>query len=131
MLLTIMTVIVALIAISFLICWIITKDDRWGYGFLFSIVFTLVLLVTCISVDTDANNSAKYLRQEYADICIMYDTINESNDEALRYHFYNRINEYNETYDNYVNNLDDIWIKNLIDDDLDGIEKIDFELRRD
>ena len=130
MLLTIITAIVGLIAGGFLICWIVTKDNDWTICFLGSTVLALVCLISCAGINADYENGAKYLRQEYTDICIMYDTINESKDEALRYHFYNRINEYNETYDKYINHLNGIWIKNLIDDDLDDIEKIKFELRR-
>lgn len=129
MLLTIITAIAALIACTFLICLIATKDSDWTLCFFFSTVLALVLLICCACVHFDAENSAKYLRQEYTDIYIMYDTVNESNNEALRYHFYERINEYNKTYDKYMSQLNDIWIKNLIDDDLDDIEKIKFELR--
>ena len=129
MLLTIMTSITALITLTLLICLIITKDNDWVLCFSFGAILTLVLLITCAGVHVDAEKSAQYLRQEYTDIYIMYDTVNESNNEALRYHFYERINDYNKTYDKYKSQLNDIWIKNLIDDDLDDIEKIKFELR--
>ncbi len=66
------------------------------------------------------------LHKEYEEIVLLYDTIDKSDNEYLRYNFYERIEEYNEQYDCYVNDLNSPWFNWLVYDDVDDIEPIEF-----
>lgn len=56
---------------------------------------------TSILVADNANETADWLKQESADILLYYNTVNYSDNEYVRYDFYDRVMNYNRVYTAY------------------------------
>lgn len=75
------------------------------------------------------NNTCEHLHNEYKEIIMLYDTIEQSDNEYLRFNFYERIENYNEQYTTYIKDLNNPWFDWLVCDNVDDIEYIEFNWR--
>jgi hypothetical protein len=72
------------------------------------------------------------MRIEYRELKLYSGTVEFSENEYLRFRYYNEVNDYNARYDEMVR-LQDNWFTGNIgpDDMLEGYGRIDFTLRGD
>lgn len=75
---------------------------------------------TAICVASGAENTAAWLKEESTDIMLYYNTINYSDNEYVRYNFYDRVMEYNRVYEAYQDATKNPWMSWLYDEDVLG-----------
>ncbi len=74
--------------------------------------------ITCPCVANSANKTEEWLKQESADILLYYNTVNYSDNEYVRYDFYNRVKEYNRVYAAYQEAVEAPLTSWLYDEDV-------------
>lgn len=89
----------------------------------------IVFGICCACVGACARTDAAQLKTEFAHIQLYYNTIVYSDNEYVRYDFYNRVKEYNRLYEVYQESTEDPWTSWLYDVDiLTECSPIDFTL---
>lgn len=74
--------------------------------------------IATISTGSVATNRAEWLKAESADIMLYYNTVNYSDNEYVRYDFYDRVKAYNEVYAAYQEATEDPLTSWLYDADV-------------
>ena len=82
------------------------------------ICICIILGVVCGIVTSQANDVGNWLKAEFADIQLYYNTIAHSDNEYVRYDFYNRVTKYNRVYKSYQNKIENSLISWLYDGDV-------------
>lgn len=104
-----------------------------GYDNAVELIITVMLVVGLavfnMGMRVSYNNTCEYLHNEYKEITMLYDAIEQSDSEYLRYNFYERIENYNEQYTTYVKDLNNPWFNWLVYNDIDDIDSIEFNWR--
>ena len=89
----------------------------------------VALGISCGIVSNGANKTADWLKTESADIQLYYNTVVYSDNEYVRYNFYDRVMEYNRVYTAYQEASENSMTSWLYDSDvLTECGPIDFEL---
>lgn len=89
----------------------------------------IVFGASCVCVGNGARNDAAWLKNESADIQLYYNTIVYSDNEYVRYNFYDRVKEYNHFYAAYQEAIENPWTSWLYDETvLTECAPIDFTL---
>lgn len=92
-----------------------------------SAVFTIVFTTGRIVSACSANNH----KETYETLILYKDVVEASNDELLRYDFYNRVKEWNDSYNDYLRTLNNTWINYIVSPhSYEGCDVVHFELRR-
>lgn len=90
----------------------------------------IVAISLIINIGTFSTNKSNF--DEYMDLAVYYNAVNESDDEVMRWHYYNKINEWNEKYENYLRMNNNMWFGFFYGDhDYDGCDFINLELRQE
>lgn len=100
------------------------------------IIVAVVLVFICglfsVCMGCAANDSILNLKAEAADIELYYITIQNCDNEYVRFDFYQRVQDYNELYNYYLDLCDSPWIGAYYPDDwTDEISQIEFALHGD
>lgn len=95
-------------------------------------VLTVVSGLTIVFEDSYREKLAEEMRIEYRELKLYSGTVEFSENEYLRFRYYNEVNDYNARYDEMVR-LQTNWFTGNIgpDDMLEGYGRIDFTLRGD
>jgi hypothetical protein len=124
-----------LIALIFTTAAILTATvfrykSKWLYhAVCISLAICLVSGVSCVCIGNGARNDAAWLKAESANIQLYYNTIVYSDNEYVRYDFYDRVVTYNHCYEAYQNAVENPWTSWLFDADvLTDCAPIDFAL---
>lgn len=100
--LTILLIALVLTAAAIIVPTIFHYKAKWlHYVVCIGLGICLVFGATSIMVATNANETADWLKQESADILLYYNTVNYSDNEYVRYNFYDRVMNYNRVYTAY------------------------------
>lgn len=87
---------------------------------------------TCAACTTTATNRIKDAHEAYDNLLLYYYTVETSNNEYVRYDYFNKVNEYNNTYTTlfeYSNNPFVNWFYK--EADMIEFDTIDFQLHGD
>lgn len=128
-------IVCALIAISTaLVMWIF----RCGRSVVFQHILTWSLagaLLFCIlsaAFSSNMRNELATLQNEYNDLMVYYDIVNNSTDEVVRYDYYTDVLDYNERCRRLQKDNKSFWIGCFITDkEMETLPTIDFCLRQD
>ena len=105
---------------------------KWMYVMIALGVLAVLSWITIVSEDAHRERLAEEMRIEYRELKLYSNTVEFSENEYLRFRYYNEVNEYNAKYDEMVR-LQTHWFTGNIgpDDMLEGYGRIDFTLRGD
>ena len=78
----------------------------------------IVLGFICGTVASQAKDVGNWLKAESANIQLYYNTIAYSDNEYVRYDFYNRVTKYNRVYKSYQNKVENSLTSWLYDGDV-------------
>lgn len=129
-LLTVLLIALILTAAAIIVPAVFHYKSKWLYhAVCVGLAICLVFGVSCVCVGNGARNDAAWLETESADIQLYYNTVVYSDNEYVRYDFYNRVVEYNHRYEAYQNAVESPWTSWLFDADvLTNCTPIDFAL---
>lgn len=100
--LTILLIALILTAAAIIVPTIFHYKAKWlRYVVCIGLGICLVFGATSIMVASNASETADWLKQESADILLYYNTVNYSDNEYVRYNFYDRVMNYNRVYTAY------------------------------
>lgn len=92
--------------------------------------FAIVFGTVSVIAKTVCENDINALKAESDHITLYYNIVNESDNEYVRFDFYQRVKDYNIRYTNLQNNTKSVWIGAFYPKDWDSeISLIDFMLR--
>ena len=75
-------------------------------------------------------NTNQRNQERYMDLAIYHEVVTESSNEVMRWHYYNRVQEWNNEYNHYLKMKDSPWIGFYYGDhDYDGCDFINMDLR--
>lgn len=128
-------IVCALIAITTaLVMWIF----RCGHFVVFQHILVWSLAVALLSGIFSAAFSSSMrdeliaLQNEYNDLIVYYDIVNDSTDEVVRYDYYTNVLDYNERCRRLQENNKSFWIGCFMTDEkMETLPTIDFYLRQD
>lgn len=105
---------------------------KWMYIMVAVGVGAVLSGATIMAEDVNREKKAEEMRIEYRELKLYSGTVEFSENEYLRFRYYNEVNEYNARYDEMVR-LQNNWFTGNIgpDDMLEGYGRIDFALRGD
>lgn len=129
-LLTILLIALVLTAAAIIVPAIFHHKSKWlYYAVCVGLAICLTFGVSCVCVGNGARNDAAWLKAESADIQLYYNTVVYSDNEYVRYDFYDRVVAYNHRYEAYQNAVENPWTSWLFDADvLTDCAPIQFEL---
>lgn len=84
----------------------------------FGICICIISGFICGIVASQAKDVGNWLKTESANIQLYYNTIAHSDNEYVRYDFYNRVTKYNRVYKSYQNKVENSLISWLYDGDV-------------
>lgn len=93
-----------------------------------------VLLFSLFSAgfSSSMRNELAALQNEYNDLMVYYDIVNNSTDEVVRYDYYTDVLDYNERYRRLQEDNKSFWIGCFMtDEEMESLLTIDFCLRQD
>lgn len=128
-------IICALVAIATaLVMWIF----RCGHFVVFQHILTWSLagaLLFCIlsaAFSSNMRNELAALQNEYNDLMVYYDIVNNSTDEVVRYDYYTDVLDYNERCRRLQRDNKSFWVGCFMtDEEMESLPAIDFCLRQD
>ena len=105
---------------------------KWMHAMIVVGVLTVLSGGTIMLEETHREKLAEEMRIEYRELKLYSGTVEFSENEYLRFRYYNEVNDYNARYDEMVR-LQTNWFTGNIgpDDMLEGYGRIDFTLRGD
>ena len=105
---------------------------KWMHAMIITGVLAVLSGGIIMSEDHFREKKAEEMRIEYRELKLYSGTVEFSENEYLRFRYYNEVNDYNARYDEMVR-LRDNWFTGNIgpDDMLEGYGRIDFTLRGD
>ena len=96
----------------------------------FIVSFAMTLVAIASNAATASINKANLA--EYNELALYYGVVNESYDEPLRWNYYEKTCEWNEQYNNYLENNHSPWIGVYFGEhDYDGCDFIKLTLRQE
>ena len=105
---------------------------KWMHAMIVVGVLTVLSGGTIMLEDAHREKLAEEMRIEYRELKLYSGTVEFSENEYLRFRYYNEVNEYNARYDEVVRLKTNWFTGNLGPDDmLEGYGRIDFTLRGD
>ena len=132
MILLVMLLIAALIACAGLVVFLVFKP-RWVWLnqiILVTAALAFVFGAASIVAGVVCENDINALKAESEHISLYYNIVNESDNEYVRFDFYQRVKDYNVRYTNLQNNTKSVWIGAFYPEGWDSeIGLIDFMLR--
>lgn len=111
----------------------LTFNPKWK--FLSNIMFIFIILsivfgIMCISFSIGLRASCNQLEDQYKQLTLYADTIQESDNEYVRFDFYSQVNEYNDKCKQFEKDMNSTIIGTLGPKDWnENIALIDFSLR--
>lgn len=94
-----------------------------------SVILFFCLILFCTLMRVNYIDIHENLHAEYEEIVLLLDSVDQSDNEYLRHIFFERVQEYNRQYDLYVQDLNSPWFNWLVYDNVDDIERIEFNWR--
>ncbi len=106
-------------------------DDFIGVPvMIFSILIVIFVIVFSAVVPMAMSDECDSLREEYAELTLLKEIAEESDNEYLRFMCYEQVSNYNEQYERMVKHTKSEWIGLYINDEwLTGLAPIDFTLK--
>lgn len=104
-----------ILSLAGLICFKCSKKES---NFLFitlmsSSIGCLLLIFICLGIKGGYEQDYNDLEKTYKYLTLYQPLVEESEDEYLRYSFYNQVNEYNDEYKYFIEGSTDFWTSNL------------------
>lgn len=97
---------------------------------LIAMMTTVLLVIGINQLNSDAANKANL--EEYNQLILYYDVVNESNDELLRWDYHNKCQKWNTKYEDWLIGCQSPWCSAFYGRyDFDGCDFIRLELRRE
>lgn len=129
-LLTVLLIALILTAAAIIVPATFHYKSKWlHYAVCVGLAVCIVFGASCVCVGNGARNDAAWLKTESADIQLYYNTVVYSDNEYVRYDFYDRVVAYNHRYEAYQNAVENPWTSWLFDADvLTDCAPIQFEL---
>lgn len=129
-LLTALLIALILTAAAIIVPAIFHYKSKWLFNAMcIGLAICCTLCVSCVCIGNGARNDAAWLKTEAADIQLYYNTIVYSDNEYVRYNFYDRVMEYNRCYEAYKDAVENPVTSWLFDKGvLTGCAPIDFTL---
>lgn len=94
-----------------------------------------IALLSCIfsaAFSSSMRDELIALQNEYNNLMVYYDIVNDSTDEVVRYDYYTNVLDYNERYRRLQENNKSFWIGCFMTDEkMETLSTIDFYLRQD
>lgn len=124
--LTLMFLIIALV--SYIISrYTATELVSTAIAFCCFVVFVAFSGANIIWLLTTAEDPACY--NEYLLLETLKPSIEVSEDEAIRFHYYQKVEKYNAKYDKWKSNRESFWFSWVTGNQYNNCERIEFELR--
>lgn len=118
-LLTIFLIALILTAAAIIVPMIFHYRSKWShYAVSVGLAICITFAVVCGCVGNGARRDAAWLKTESADIQLYYNTIVYSDNEYVRYNFYDRVMEYNRFYEAYQEAVENPWTSWLFDESI-------------
>lgn len=118
-LLTILLIALILTAAAIIVPAIFHHRSKWlHYVVCVGLAICIAFSIACGCVGNGAHRDAAWLKAESADIQLYYNTIVYSDNEYVRYNFYDRVMEYNRLYEAYQEAVENPWTSWLYDEDV-------------
>lgn len=95
-----------------------------------AVCFIVMLAAGINQLDTDSHNQANL--KQYNELVLYYDVVSQSNDELLRWNYYEKCQKWNAAYTNYLLGRESKWRAAWFGaHDYDNCDFINLELRRE
>lgn len=119
---------ILVLSIAGLVCF---KWSKKMLDFLFGVLigsFTgcILLIFICLGFKGIYEQDYNDLEKTYKYLTLYQSVVEESEDEYLRYSFYNQVNEYNDEYKTFIEDSANFWTSNLYPKT--SLDSIDFYL---
>lgn len=97
-----------------------------------ALVVAIVFAVFCIALSAGANTDIDSLTARYDDLMLYYNTVVYSENEYVRYDYYDKVNAYNEAYESVIAASESKWSGWFYPaEDIAKLNTIDFTLHGD
>lgn len=97
-----------------------------------ALIVAIIFAVFCIALNAGAKNDLIYLTTRYDDLMLYYNTIVYSDNEYVRYDYYDKVNAYNEAYEKVIAASESKWNGWFYPtEDIAKLSTIDFTLHGD
>lgn len=97
-----------------------------------ALVVAIIFAIFCIALNAGAKNDLTYLTTRYDDLMLYYNTVVYSDNEYVRYDYYNKVNAYNEAYEKVIAASESKWNGWFYPaEDIAKLSTIDFTLHGD
>ena len=126
--------IVILIIILFIVAIVATINYNYNesgvvmgiacVAWIFAIVFALSSFAYLIETSEDSQ-----CYDEYWSLATLKPSVEASNDETLRFYYFQRVEKYNKGYDTWKFNRESFWFSWITGNKYNDCERIEFELR--
>ena len=128
-------IICALVAIAAaLIMWIFQcgRFVPLQHVLVWSLAGALLFGILSAAFSSNMRDELANLQNEYNDLIIYYDIVNNSTDEVVRYDYYTNVLDYNERCHRLQEDNKSFWIGCFMtDEEMESLPVIDFYLRQD
>lgn len=129
MICVIATIVMLITAVVSIILMVRYKNTNFAPVLTASAALCLCLILFCGLMRLEYIDIHENLHTKYKELSLVLDSIEQSDNEYLRYIFFDKVEEYNEQYDLYVRDLNSPWFNWLVYENVDDIEPIEFDWR--
>lgn len=124
----ILAIMLAFIAI---VCYIIAKKT---YSEVFAAITVVATILCAVIMLTDilylvSTTEDPSCYQEYNDLIMLQEAIDNTDNETIRFNYYQRVEKYNKGYDIWKSNRESFWIGIWTGNQYKNCERIEFKLR--
>jgi hypothetical protein len=124
----ILAIVFAFIAI---VCYIVARQN-YSEGFLgatvaATILCAVIMFTNILNLAITIEDQSCY--QEYNDLIMLQEIIDNTDNETIRFNYYQRVEEYNKGYDIWKSNRESFWVGMWTGNQYKNCERIDFKLR--
>lgn len=128
-------IVCALIAIATALVMWIFRCGRFvplQHVLVWSLAGALLFGIFSAAFASNMRDELATLQNEYNDLMVYYDIVNNSTDEVVRYDYYTNVLDYNERCRRLQENNKSFWIGCFMtDEEMESLPTIDFCLRQD
>lgn len=97
-----------------------------------ALVVAIIFAIFCIAMNAAAKSDLDYLTTRYDDLMLYYNTVVYSDNEYVRYDYYDKVNAYNEAYEKVIAASESKWNGWFYPaEDIAKLSTIDFTLHGD
>lgn len=97
-----------------------------------ALVIAIIFAIFCIALNAGAKSELNYLTVRYDDLMLYYNTVVNSENEYVRYDYYDKVNAYNEAYEKVIAASESKWNGWFYPaEDIAKLNTIDFTLHGD